>query len=650
MVASQSFTNVVDAQAYFSGGMVDLGAFAQTGAVHVSLSLAVATSAVGDGFGESFLLGTTSTTSGNSAPVIIPPAPTSAVEDGVTVSIDALAGASDPDAFAVLSVVGVQPTLPAGVTYNSATHRFSLNPTNAAYQSLAAGEVKLVSVGYGVTDGLATTAATAVFAVTGVNDAPIVAGPQTFQTAEDFLPLAFNPLLRATDVDTSDVLSVVPDVLPSWIHKTAAGYIFDPADAAFQSLSVGESTTVTWNYAVTDGHVSVPTFARFTVFGQNDAPVVSSPVNGGTVLESAAPVILNLLANATDVDHLDTVSINSSFGTTASVSSGTWNAPILFSVANGQLTIDPGQFAALSVGKMLGLTFNYSVTDGHGGGAAASANLTVQGLNTGPGLTLTEASATATLAKIQGGSGLVGKTVMATIGTINGPPGDAYTYTLGGTGAVAFTLATAGSGATLSTGNNAPVGAAGGQLYGLTVTARDTTTGTTSGVVATDVVVGLGKGTNTINLASLPSMTASAPAFIYDLGGSDTINGAGMTGPLFITGGAGADTMTGGSGVNTYLFGSANDSSARAMDIITNFHSGMDILDFTGLGTKFGSVVALGASASSIAGGGIAWQASGGNVFVYLNAGGNSQALTSATMKIELLGAVSLSNSNIVHL
>ena len=32
----------------------------------------------------------------------------------------------------------------------------------------------------------------------------------------------------------------------------------------------------------------------------------------------------------------------------------------------------------------------------------------------------------------------------------------------------------------------------------------------------------------------------------------------------------GADTITGGSGVNDYLYGSTNDSSLRAMDIITN--------------------------------------------------------------------------------
>ena len=165
-----------------------------------------------------------------------------------------------------------------------------------------------------------------------------------------------------------------------------------------------------------------------------------------------------------------------------------------------------------------------------------------------------------------------------------------------------------------------------------------------------EVAVGLGKNVNTINLASLPSTVATAPTFVYDLGGSDTVNGTGMTGPLFMLGGAGADTMTGGSGANDYLFAATGDSTSKAMDVITNFHAGLDIMDFTGLGTKFVSVMALAASATSMLGASIAWQVSGGNTFVYVNTGGNSQTLATASMKIELLGSVSLTSSNIVHL
>ena len=94
-----------------------------------------------------------------------------ATEDGLAVTLDALANASDPDAGTSLSVVNVPATLPAGVTYNPTTHAFALDPSNAAYQHLAAGATQVVTVSYGVSDGTATTGASVSWTVTGTNDA-----------------------------------------------------------------------------------------------------------------------------------------------------------------------------------------------------------------------------------------------------------------------------------------------------------------------------------------------------------------------------------------------------------------------------------------------------------------------------------------------
>src|SRR6185369_10522066 len=49
-------------------------------------------------------------------------------------TLNALVNASDVDSGSTLSVVGVPPTLPAGVSYNASTHAFTLNPAHAAYQ------------------------------------------------------------------------------------------------------------------------------------------------------------------------------------------------------------------------------------------------------------------------------------------------------------------------------------------------------------------------------------------------------------------------------------------------------------------------------------------------------------------------------------
>src|SRR5919202_1340706 len=95
----------------------------------------------------------------NDAPVVIGAVTGTATEDGAKSTLNALANASDVDDNTTLSVVNVPATLPAGVSYDAATHSFTLDPSGAAYQHLAVGQTTTVTVSYGVSDGTATTAA-----------------------------------------------------------------------------------------------------------------------------------------------------------------------------------------------------------------------------------------------------------------------------------------------------------------------------------------------------------------------------------------------------------------------------------------------------------------------------------------------------------
>ena len=109
-------------------------------------------------------------------------------------------------------------------------------------------------------------------------------------------------------------------------------------------------------------------------------------------------------------------------------------------------------------------------------------------------------------------------------------------------------------------------GATGGAAYALMVTATDqTASGTPSVSAALNVVAG-STGDDVIRLASLPGIAASAPTFLYALGGSDTIDATGMTGTVFFDGGSGGVTATGGSGTNVYEFGAALTPSGSAAD------------------------------------------------------------------------------------
>ena len=133
--------------------------------------------------------------------------------------------------------------LPAGVTFDAATHSFTLDPSNAAYQHLAAGAQTTVTVSYQVSDGLTTTPDSVSWTITGTNDAPVVTGAVHGDATEGGDPVALNALANASDVDDGTTLSVtgVPDTLPAGVTFDAANHSFtlDPSNAAYQHLAAG---------------------------------------------------------------------------------------------------------------------------------------------------------------------------------------------------------------------------------------------------------------------------------------------------------------------------------------------------------------------------------------------------------------------------
>lgn len=244
--------------------------------------------------------------------------------------------------------------------------------------------------------------------------------------------------------------------------------------------------------------------------------------------------------------------------------------------------------------------------------------------------------------------GLAAGASLAAITEVGGVSGDTYTYKLGGTDAGSFGLGTSGN--TLTVGSNSTTGASGvvgsssGTVYALTVTANDTSNSTSSPAVPLDVVVGTG-GSDNITVANVVGSSAtSTPTFIYAGGGSDIINGSGMSGNLLFVGGGGADTMTGGSGVNEYLYGAISDSTVSAMDVITNFNAATDLIDLSGISKSLAYVGQI--HGKKIAAGTVGWQQSNGTTYVYVNNSSSSETVTSANMGIQLNGNVSLSSGN----
>ena len=176
----------------------------------------------------------------NEAPVVSGAVEGDATENGTPVTLDALANASDVDDGTTLSVTNVYGDLPPGVTFDPDTHSFTLDPSNVAYQHLAAGQQTAVTVTYQVTDGTATTDASVSWTVTGTNEAPAVTGAVEGDAVENGAQVTLDALANASDVDDGTVLSVtgLPDVLPPGVtfNPDTHSFTLDPSNAAYQDL------------------------------------------------------------------------------------------------------------------------------------------------------------------------------------------------------------------------------------------------------------------------------------------------------------------------------------------------------------------------------------------------------------------------------
>ncbi|WP_194523958.1 beta strand repeat-containing protein, partial [Salinicola rhizosphaerae] len=379
-----TFTLNADGSYSFNPGTAfDRLAAGQTDTTQVSYTLS-------DGQGGTATSTLTVTVTGtNDAPTVTAPLSTSATEDGAPVTLNLLSGASDVDG-GTLSVTGLPTTLPAGVTYNATTGQLTLDPSNAAYQNLAAGQTRDVSVSYTISDGQGgTVAQSATFTVTGTNDAP-VAQASTATTGENTILNAQVP--AATDVDGTiasyQLATGVGSGNGSLTFNADGSYRFTPG-TDFDALPAGQSRNVTFTYTATDnnGATSAPVTVTITVTGTNDAPVAKTDTGSTgentTLIVNAAN---GVLANDSDVDG-GTLSVSAVNGTAASVGTAIAgsNGGTFTLNADGSYSFNPGTaFDRLAAGQTDTTQVSYTVSDGQGGTATSTLTITVTGTNDGP--------------------------------------------------------------------------------------------------------------------------------------------------------------------------------------------------------------------------------------------------------------------------
>ncbi|ABD06346.1 VCBS [Rhodopseudomonas palustris HaA2] len=248
----------------------------------------------------------------------------------------------------------------------SSTAGFQLDPTHADYQHLAQDQTQIVTVNYGVSDGITTTPTTATFTVTGVNDAPVAAA-DTATATEDGAVVMATVASNDTDADQGHVLTYTLNEPVDGLTLNADGsYSFDPTHATYQSLAAGAQINVVANYTVKD-QFNAESHATLTikVTGTNDAPTMAdlTPISINETADYDYFDAIEGAIVATDADANSTLSygINTGSGTVNSLM-GTYGT--LTVNANGTYSYAPNAIAINALTGPASETFDVTVSDG----------------------------------------------------------------------------------------------------------------------------------------------------------------------------------------------------------------------------------------------------------------------------------------------
>ncbi|OQX35490.1 MAG: hypothetical protein B0D96_06710, partial [Candidatus Sedimenticola endophacoides] len=307
--------------------------------------------------------------------------------------------------------------------------RFSFDPSDAAYDHMAAGDTRVLSIPVTVTDEHGASASSRVtVTVTGTNDAPVAGAGVAMAVDEG--GAALTGQLSASDVDDGAVLTyAVADgvELPAGFVLDGAGsYHFDPAHEAYDYLQPGERLTLAIPVTVSDEHGARDTMQlTITVTGTNDVPV-AEPVTELTAWEGGA-VISGVVARDADLGSVLSVSV---------ADGAQLPAGFTFE-SDGSYRFDPADSAYdyLRPGEQRVETVPVVITDEHGASVTSQITITIQGTNDKP-----VATSTAVVAR-EGAAVMHGQLQATDVES----PTEAITFQLVGNPPAGFTLNSDGS-------------------------------------------------------------------------------------------------------------------------------------------------------------------------------------------------------------
>ncbi|KFE68687.1 Ig-like domain-containing protein [Hyalangium minutum] len=279
---------------------------------------------------------------------------TVAEDSGATV-VDVLANDTIfPDVGETLTVVSVtQPTTGGTVSLVGGVVSFTPAPNFNGTTSFT----------YTISDGALMATATVSVTVTPVNDPP-TANDDTLTVAEDSGTTVVNVLANDSIFpDVGETLTVTAVTQP-----TTGGTVSLNGGVVRFTPAPDFNGTVTFTYTISDGALTSTATVTVTVTPVNDAPTANNDTL--TVAEDSGATVVNVLANDSSApDTGETLTIDS---VTQPTTGGT------VTLSNGTVSFTPApDFSGTT-------SFTYTISDGNGGFATATVNVTVTPVNDPP--------------------------------------------------------------------------------------------------------------------------------------------------------------------------------------------------------------------------------------------------------------------------
>jgi VCBS repeat-containing protein len=400
-----------------------------------------------------------------------------------------------------------------------------------------------------------TLVQTVTVTITGANDAPVITSLPFAASVNEHGPgLSFAPTFTDPDLLDQQTFTVNTTGTHGLVANIQGGTILYDPNGAFASLAIGQTAVDHFTYSVVDNNgASSSQTASVTIIGQNDAPVAAADavtVASGT---TSANLWTSLLANDTDVDTAHTSLTITAVNTTGTAGAVSFNAATQSLTYHAPATLTPD-------------TFQYTVSDGQGGTSTGTVSVNSDHLVTDNWLVSTNATAIFSAQSLLANDTSFNGNALHPLSlfSVSGPDatwdGTNITYTAPGSGTDSFTYTTTDSAGKHATGT-------------VNVSLWDGTT----------TPVG-----NVANQAEWLVGSTSAPLTMTGSAGADHLQGG--AGAAAITGGLGADTLSDGVGTlsNHFIYnnegalGAGKDSTITAMDHITNFLAGTDIIELNG--------------------------------------------------------------------